>query len=121
MKRVIVSFFATILSASIGFSDPSPAPIEPQALQKAERVAIRHPHPDYPVEARRRYMTGRGIVLGIIDAKTGHLKSVTMEQSTGHALLDDAVLRAFRQWTFKPGTIRRFRIPVTYTMEGKLL
>jgi TonB family protein len=116
MRHSIVPVLATVLSASPVISSPSPAPTDPQALKKAEAVAIHHPHPDYPLEARRLHLTGRGIVLGIVDTKTGQLKSVKMEHSTGHAILDDAVLRAFRQWTFRPGTIRQFRIPVMYTM-----
>ncbi len=91
-------------------------PPDEHALARAEAVAIQHPHPDYPLEARRLHLSGRGIVLGIVDAKTGHLTSVKMEQSTGHSILDDAVLRAFRQWTFRPGTIRQLRIPVIYTV-----
>jgi TonB family protein len=92
-----------------------PAPTDPGALKRAEAAAVHHPHPDYPLEARRLHLSGRGIVAGIVDPKTGQLKSLKMEQSTGHAVLDDAVLRAFRRWTFRPGAIRQFRIPVTYT------
>ncbi|MEY2565038.1 MAG: hypothetical protein QOH88_3231 [Verrucomicrobiota bacterium] len=41
-----------------------------------------------------------------------------MEKSTGHKILDDAALEAFRQWRFKSGTgtIRKFRTPITYNM-----
>ena len=39
-----------------------------------------------------------------------------MEQSTGSRLLDQAALNAFRQWQFKPKTIRQFRTPINYEM-----
>ena len=116
MRHVTVRFLAAVTIASVAVASPLPRPTDVQTLAEAERVAIHHPHPDYPFEARRLRLTGRGIVVGIVDQKTGILKSVKMEQSTGHAILDDAVLRAFRQWRFKPGTIRRFSVPVTYTM-----
>jgi TonB family protein len=114
MRHVIAPVLGFVVAASAVFA--SPPPPDEHALAKAEAVAIHHPHPDYPLEARRLHLSGRGIVLGIVDAKTGQLKSVKMEQSTGRTILDEAVLRAFRQWTFRAGTIRQFRIPVTYTM-----
>jgi TonB family protein len=51
-----------------------------------------------------------------VDIKTGFVTSVRMEKSTGHKILDDAALEAFRQWRIKPGTIRKFRTPITYNM-----
>ena len=116
MRQVIPSVFGLAATASMLVASPPAESTDADALKRAEAAAIHHPHPDYPLEARRLRLTGRGIVLGIVDPKTGQLTSLTMEKSTGHTMLDDAVLRAFRQWTFRPGTIRQFRIPVTYTM-----
>ena len=116
MRSVIAPLFGIVITATALLGRPMPAPTDADALKRAEAAAINHPRPDYPLEARRLRLTGRGIVAGIVDPKTGQLKSLKMERSTGHAILDDAVLRAFRQWTFRPGTIREFRIPVTYTM-----
>jgi TonB family protein len=73
--------------------------------------------PAYPYEARRSGITGHGILFGRVDFKTGNVTSVTMEKSTGNTLLDQAALNAFRQWRFKPGTIRQFRTPITYEMS----
>src|ERR1700694_3644588 len=72
--------------------------------------------PAYPREARRDHLTGRGILAGQVDIKTGFVTSVRMEKSTGYKILDDAALDAFRRWRFEPGTIRKFRTPITYTM-----
>ncbi len=70
----------------------------------------------YPLEARRSHLTGHGILIGEVDMKTGYVTTVRMEKSTGYKILDSAALDAFRQWRFKPGTIRKFRTPITYTM-----
>jgi len=43
-----------------------------------------------------------------------------MEVSTGRPLLDGAILRAFRRWQFKPGTVAKVRVPVTFTMGGQV-
>lgn len=55
---------------------------------------------------------------GDVDFKTSVVKSVRMEKSTGRRILDQAALNAFRQWRFKPGTVRRFRTPINYGMVG---
>jgi TonB family protein len=116
MCHVIIPILGAILLASRVLGEPVSDSADVHTLKEAEAAAIHHPHPDYPLEARRQHLSGRGIVVGAVDQKTGKLESLKMEQSTGHALLDDAILRAFRQWNFKPGTIRRFHVPVSYNM-----
>jgi TonB family protein len=116
MRCVIIPFLGAVLLVSrvLGLSAPDSTDVH--TLKEAEAAAIHHPHPDYPLEARRQHLSGRGIVVGVVDRRTGKLESLKMEQSTGHALLDDAILRTFHQWSFKPGTISRFHIPVSYTI-----
>jgi TonB family protein len=79
-------------------------------------IVVHQVPPEYPYEARRSGITGRGILVGIVDFKTGKVTSVKMEKSTGSRILDQAALSAFSQWQFKPNTIRRFRTPITYEM-----
>ncbi|MDP9099323.1 MAG: energy transducer TonB [Verrucomicrobiota bacterium] len=91
-------------------------------LAKAQRpdelakIAVKVVPPEYPYEARRSGITGKGIVAAEVDYTGGKVTSVKMEKSTGSRILDQAVLNAFGQWQFKPKTIRRFRTPVTYEM-----
>jgi len=80
------------------------------------KVVVHQVPPDYPYEARRSRITGHGILFGQVDYKTGIVTSVRMEKSTGATLLDKAALNAFRQWRFKPGTVRQFRTPIHFTM-----
>lgn len=82
------------------------------------KVVLYQVPPAYPTAARRAHLTGRGILVGQVDVRTGHVTSVRMEKSIGHKILDDAALNAFRQWRFKPGTIRKFRTPISYTMAN---
>jgi protein TonB len=85
------------------------------ALIQGRALAVYAPGPDYPYEARARRMTGSGIAELQIDPKTGFVTKARMVVSIGHAVLDEAALKAFRQWHFKPGT-ETVRIPITYTM-----
>ena len=80
------------------------------------KVVLHQVPPAYPLEARRSHLVGRGVLFGQVDIKSGYVKSVRMEKSTGYKILDEAALDAFRQWRFKPGTVRQFRTPITYTM-----
>ena len=82
------------------------------------KVVLHQVPPEYPYEARRSRITGHGILIGEVDSKTGNVTSVKMEKSTGNTILDQAAMNAFRQWRFKPGTIRKFRTPITYEMTG---
>jgi len=80
---------------------------------------VNAPRPEYPLEARQQHLTGSGIVLMRVDTKTGRVISAEMEKSTGHKILDEAALRAFRLWHFKPGTDSVVRIPINYTMDPR--
>ena len=44
------------------------------------KVVIHQVPPAYPLEARRSHLTGRGILVGQVDIKTGVVKSVRMEK-----------------------------------------
>jgi len=74
--------------------------------------------PEYPREARDKGLTGKGMALAKVDPATGHVMSVSMVKSTGHDILDNAVLRAVRQWRFRPKGITTFEIPIQFTVKG---
>jgi TonB family protein len=87
------------------------------AAEKAARaVAISAPRPEYPYEARRARITGKGIAVMHVDTSTGVVSDAVMAQSTGHAILDNAALGAFRRWRFKPGTVAMVKLPITFAM-----
>jgi len=84
-------------------------------LSSAKAEAINAPVPVYPYQAKRHHITGDGVCIVTVDAASGKVTDATMEQSTGNAILDKSTIEAFRQWRFKPGTVSRVRVPVTYT------
>jgi TonB family protein len=85
---------------------------------EAYALAIYAPRPAYPYAARDKRLTGSGIVLVNVDSSTGTVVSAQMLKSTGYKVLDDSALEAFRQWRFKPGTVRKVRIPINFVMRG---
>jgi TonB family protein len=53
-----------------------------------------------------------------IDPVSGSVTSVVMEASTGSPVLDNAAVAGFRRWRFKPGTVSKVKLPITYTLMG---
>jgi TonB family protein len=92
-----------------------------QQVGSAKALAIYAPRPQYPYEARRRRQAGSGIAILAVDPSTGIVENAEMATSTGHKLLDNAALSAFRRWQFKPGTVAEVRIPITFTMGGPVI
>ena len=73
--------------------------------EQVARLAVATPKPEYPLAARARHTTGRGTFLLHIQVRTGLVRYVDVEHSTGSALLDSAAVAALKKWRFKPGTL----------------
>ena len=83
------------------------------------RALVRYaPRPVYPYEARRQRITGSGLALLTVASADGNVVDVRMARSCGSVILDNATLDAFRRWHFKPGTVERVQVPITYTLTG---
>jgi TonB family protein len=63
-------------------------------------------------------MTGSGIALLTVDSVGGTVVDARMVQSCGSVILDNATLDAFQRWHFRPGSVERVQVPVTYTLTG---
>jgi TonB family protein len=88
------------------------------SISGAKALAIFAPKPEYPYEARSRHITGSGVAVVDVDPASGNVTDATMAQSIGNPILDNSTVSAFRRWRFKPGTVSRVKIPITYTMTG---
>lgn len=84
----------------------------------ARAQALSTPRPDYPDAVRDRGITGQGVFIANLDSKTGTVRSVATLRSTGNELLDQAALKALRQWKFKPGRLLIVRVPIKLSREG---
>ncbi|MEY2481242.1 MAG: Gram-negative bacterial TonB protein C-terminal [Verrucomicrobiota bacterium] len=72
------------------------------------------PPPIYSPEARRQKLRGTGTYLLHFDTATGAVTDVTVTQSTGAALLDQAALTAFRQWHAQPNCPKEFPLTISF-------
>ena len=87
-------------------------------LDVTEYVPMYSFPPEYPREARDNGLTGKGVAIIKVDPATWQVTSVSMVKGTGHDILDNAVLRALRQWRFRPRGITTFEIPIQFTRKG---
>jgi len=83
------------------------------------RVAISHPTPKYPTEARRKHITGKGLYHLHVSYDTGEVTSVEILTSAGHRILDDSAVTTLKQWKFKPHTVIGLKIPITFSISRK--
>jgi TonB family protein len=88
------------------------------SIGPVQTAAINAPRPDYPYEARRQHATGSGVAILHVDQTSGFVTDVSMAQSTGNRILDEATLSAFKRWRFKPGTMSIVRTPITFKLTG---
>jgi protein TonB len=75
---------------------------------------VSNPQPIYPKEALNRKQEGL-VVLNVLVTYEGKAESVKMLHSSGYILLDEAAIRAVKQWRFTPA--RTGSTPVSAEVE----
>jgi protein TonB len=73
-----------------------------------------NPPPPYPSAARREKQEGRVLLTVLVDVR-GRASSVTLKQSSGFPLLDEAAVNGVKGWRFKAG--RMAGIPVETSVD----
>ena len=73
-------------------------------------MVISTPRPEYPFEARLHWVEGSGSFLLRVQIRTGLVKTVMIEHSTGSQLLDSSAVTALKAWRFKPGVLRPINV-----------
>ncbi len=94
----------------------------PRIIQKASPLYQLNPPPQYPHLARRRGQEGV-VVLDVSVDEYGRAAVVSLSVSSGFSLLDEAALKAVRQWRFQSGTINGIarkmmvKVPVRFRLS----
>jgi TonB family protein len=126
----LLSGFAAVLSASAQAPTPPPLLARPSPATRPSAVvtltgddrwkfAISHPKPEYPAEARRRHLSGKGIFQLTVSYDTGDVTSVAVLTSTGYQILDRAAVNTLGLWKFRPRTIVGMKVPITFSLSKK--
>jgi len=93
----------------------APRPLEGEALEHATQQMSHELL--YPQEAIARGLQGEALVLLFLD-EAGNVIAARLEESSGHALLDDAAVRAARMLRALPaGAPREALLPVRFRLR----
>ena len=74
--------------------------------------------------ARRRDYSGT-VMLKVLVNTQGQVTDLTVEQSSGHGILDRAAMEAVRQWLFSPATEDNkpvamwVSVPITFELQDQ--
>ena len=111
-------FTLLALSISIIFGAARNATAQLIVVSREVRaLAVYAPPPQYPRVARLTGITGSGAAILNVDGRAGLVTSARMSPTTGDKDLDEAALKAFRQWRFKPGGASTVNVPIRFTMD----
>ena len=105
MRLLLLLIVTALLSpGTLAKERQRPARTPRIVLDDAEAAALTlyAPRPDYPRAARLDRVAGRGIFRLHTQIRTGLVKSVEVDRSTGSRILDGSALKALRQWRFRP-------------------
>jgi TonB family protein len=72
--------------------------------------------PHYPLAAGAHGVAGNGRFLLIINPSSGLVTDVQTLQTTHDQRLDAAAVKAFRQWRFRPHTLRKLIMPADFNL-----
>jgi TonB family protein len=88
------------------------------ASASAHRESILYaPAPRYPLSALAEGVPGRGLFQLLIDTNTGQVTEVKILHTSGDVRLDSAALKAFRQWRFRPHTLKKLTVPMNFSIR----
>ncbi len=97
---------------------------EPLVEAQFHADVLRNPKPPYPLLARRRGYEGR-VLLSVLVHADGAGSGVTLKQSSGHAMLDEAALDTVKRWRFLPArrgatpVESRVDVPIVFRLEDR--
>ena len=122
LKGILASDSTTFSRGRAGHTPSSEAPettAQPAAtstseLSSAASGTITGPRPVYSQAARDRHLSGTGTFVLHFDTATGSVTNVTVQQSTGSAVLNQAAIDAFRQWHEQPNGKKEFTLTISF-------
>ena len=89
-----------------------PGRLPPWMVDRIRSVAS-----DYPYRERALRHSGTGYFQLTLDLKTGSVRKVAIQKSTGFPTLDNCAVAALRQWRWRPGKWKVIEMPVTFVLS----
>ena len=117
-RNVALVSVLLVLAAQLHAQDRQRA----QTYAKDAGALVAHPEPEYPDAALEQLLEGDGVFRVTFDGATGVATGVTVEKSTGHALLDYAGKKALMRWRSNPHELSVMTVPFRFRLadpEGR--
>jgi TonB family protein len=113
----------TILIALVGAAWPATTKAQyieydQELARQFQQTLISGRDLSYPPEAARLKQGGSGVFIMFL-RPDGTVKTVNIERSTGHPLIDSETKRTLLTYRFKPGTRQTQVFPVTFVPHPK--
>jgi TonB family protein len=80
-------------------------------------VHLEKPH--YPDALRAKHPVATGFFRLIFDLRTGRVRQVIVERSSGYPDADANIVIALRQWRLKPNTWKEFQVHLSMGIDPK--
>lgn len=99
------------------------APVIPDVEPDYKASYLNNPRPPYPFAARRMGLQGK-VVLNVEVLAEGLCGQVSVHQSSGHEMLDNAALQTVKTWKFVPArqggnaVTKWFKIPIQFSLNN---
>ncbi len=93
-------------------AEPTPAPV---SLPQADANHLNNPAPVYPAQSKRLNETGT-VILEVLVLADGSAGDVRLKTSSGFKRLDEAAVRAVKNWHFVPAKRGGEAIDFTYDL-----
>jgi TonB family protein len=100
MKTASLVVAAGLLVQSVVFA--ASLPQERPSKDVTMPTVVHEVKPDYPESAKKERVQGN-VMLGVVVKKDGTVGEVTVKKPL-HPELDEAAIKAMKQWEFRPGT-----------------
>lgn len=117
----------TIAPAKVAVAEaPVKTEPKPEPVYVAPSVGanyLHNPAPDYPQMARRKGEQGR-VLIKVLVTSQGDASNVTLERSSGSTYLDDAAIKAVKNWKFVPARSNNeavsgyVTVPINFSLES---
>ena len=93
-----------------------------EVVQEAVPMYRKNPPPKYPRIARSRGFQGT-VLLNVLVNEKGRAENLWVTESSGYRILDNAAIKAVKDWVFEPGTKANkkvsmwVKVPVRYQLK----
>ena len=106
VRRVKRAILLSVFTAAVLTGD---------CLAGGKALFVYAPPPDLAKLRQYQRVKGAGVFILHIESKSGAVKSVEVQKSTGAAFLDQIAIEALQKWRARPGTNPTVRIPMSFT------